>query len=66
MVMSFVTPYERQVQRMSQPKDQGKKQPRRIHEKKVRTRGEETTWHKPDYQVVEASMEMSAYFLATR
>ncbi|MEU7831794.1 MULTISPECIES: pyrroloquinoline quinone precursor peptide PqqA [unclassified Nonomuraea] len=51
---------------MSQPKEQGKRQPRRIHEKKVRARGEEMTWHKPDYQVVEASMEMTAYFLATR
>jgi hypothetical protein len=52
---------------MSQPKEQGKRQRlRRIHAKKVRARGEETTWHKPDYQVVEASMEMSAYFLATR
>ncbi|MFI6598783.1 hypothetical protein ACIBHX_21210 [Nonomuraea sp. NPDC050536] len=51
---------------MAQPKDPGKKQPPRTHAKKVRTRGEATTWHKPDYQVVEASMEMSAYFLATR
>ncbi|MCA2227950.1 pyrroloquinoline quinone precursor peptide PqqA [Nonomuraea aurantiaca] len=51
---------------MSQPKEQGKTRPPRIHEKKVRARGEEMTWHKPDYQVVEASMEMTAYFLATR
>jgi len=51
---------------MSQPKEQGTRQPPRIHAKKVRARGEETTWHKPDYQVIEASMEMTAYFLATR
>ncbi|HUR07683.1 MAG TPA: pyrroloquinoline quinone precursor peptide PqqA [Nonomuraea sp.] len=50
---------------MSQPKEQGK-QPPRNHAKKVKARGEETTWHKPDYRVVEASMEMTAYFLATR
>jgi hypothetical protein len=30
-------------------------------------RGEEsTTWRKPDYEIVEASMEMSAYYLSTR
>ncbi|MER6949769.1 pyrroloquinoline quinone precursor peptide PqqA [Nonomuraea sp. NPDC005983] len=51
---------------MAQPTEKGKKQPPRTHAKKVRSRGEETTWHKPDYQVVEASMEMTAYFLATR
>ncbi|MEU7895080.1 hypothetical protein AB0B45_19750 [Nonomuraea sp. NPDC049152] len=50
---------------MPEPKDHGKHPPRN-HGKRVKSRGEETTWHKPDYQVVEASMEMSAYFLATR
>ncbi|MBB4918030.1 hypothetical protein FHS44_005150 [Streptosporangium saharense] len=29
-------------------------------------RDEKSTWQKPGYQVVEASMEMTAYFLATR
>jgi coenzyme PQQ precursor peptide PqqA len=47
-------------------KEQDRQQPPRNHGKKVRTRGEETTWHKPEYKVVEASMEMTAYFLATR
>ncbi|MCT9932582.1 hypothetical protein N5079_20485 [Planotetraspora sp. A-T 1434] len=51
---------------MAEQKDQGSKQPPRAHGKRRKTRGEDTTWHKPDYQVVEASMEMSAYFLATR
>lgn len=31
----------------------------------MKSRGEETTWHKPDHQVVEASVEMSACVLAT-
>jgi hypothetical protein len=51
---------------MAESKDQGKRLPPRNHAKRVKSRGEETTWHKPDYRVVEASMEMSAYFLATR
>ncbi|MFF5206842.1 hypothetical protein [Streptosporangium sp. NPDC000396] len=51
---------------MADSKEQGRKQPPRIHGKRVKVRGEETTWHKPGYQVIEASMEMSAYFLNTR
>ncbi|MEV8630220.1 hypothetical protein AB0395_01045 [Streptosporangium sp. NPDC051023] len=51
---------------MAESKEQSAKQPLRTHGKQVKSRGEETTWHKPGYQVVEASMEMSAYFLATR
>ncbi|GAA3183781.1 MULTISPECIES: pyrroloquinoline quinone precursor peptide PqqA [Streptomyces] len=27
---------------------------------------DETRWHKPDYQVVEASLEVSAYYLTQR
>ncbi|MET8981836.1 hypothetical protein ABZX85_40210 [Streptomyces sp. NPDC004539] len=27
---------------------------------------ERATWHRPTYQIVEASMEMSAYFLTDR
>ncbi|WP_214412684.1 hypothetical protein [Sphaerisporangium fuscum] len=48
---------------MAESKDQGKRQPPRIHGKRRKPRDEEKTWHKPDYQIVEASMEMSAYFL---
>ena len=48
--------------RMAKPKEQ----PPRNQDKKVRRIGEEATWHKPDFRIVEASMEMSAYFLATR
>ncbi|GAA3822938.1 hypothetical protein GCM10022226_49260 [Sphaerisporangium flaviroseum] len=48
---------------MAEPKDQSKRQPPRIHKKGKKPKGEEMTWHKPDYQIVEASMEMSAYFL---
>ncbi|YCK40079.1 hypothetical protein ACNF49_40235 [Actinomadura sp. ATCC 39365] len=43
-----------------------RRQPPRDHAKKPRAHGEQTTWHKPSYRVVEASMEMSAYFLADR
>ncbi|GII85846.1 hypothetical protein Ssi03_38360 [Sphaerisporangium siamense] len=49
---------------MAEPKDQqSRRQPPRTHGKRLKARGEERTWHKPDYQIVEASMEMSAYFL---
>lgn len=27
---------------------------------------DQTAWHRPTYQIVEASMEMSAYFLSDR
>jgi hypothetical protein len=40
--------------------------PPRNHAKRERVCGEEATWCRPTYQIVEASMEMSAYFLATR
>jgi hypothetical protein len=53
---------------MTERKDQDRnpKRPPRNHAKRERVRGEDATWHKPAYQVVEASMEMSAYFLANR
>ncbi|WP_433257347.1 pyrroloquinoline quinone precursor peptide PqqA [Streptosporangium sp. CA-135522] len=45
------------------PKTSDQKRPPRTHGKKPKLRGEETTWHRPDYRIVEASMEMTAYFL---
>ncbi|WP_248963695.1 hypothetical protein [Sphaerisporangium perillae] len=48
---------------MAQSKDQSApRPPRRIHGRRRKPRGEQQTWHKPDYRIVEASMEMSAYF----
>ncbi|MFG1706545.1 hypothetical protein ACFLIM_25455 [Nonomuraea sp. M3C6] len=49
---------------MSEKKSQEDRRPTRDHARCER--GQETIWHKPAYQVVEASMEMSAYFLADR
>ncbi|GAA0351763.1 pyrroloquinoline quinone precursor peptide PqqA [Actinoallomurus spadix] len=37
-----------------------------IHGKGKRRGGEQTTWRKPDYEIVETSMEATAYFLSTR
>ncbi|MDF5758088.1 pyrroloquinoline quinone precursor peptide PqqA [Spongiactinospora sp. TRM90649] len=50
---------------MATPKMPEGKHPPRVHAKRRKGRGEaaERTWHKPDYQIVEASMEMTAYFL---
>ncbi|MFI0418323.1 pyrroloquinoline quinone precursor peptide PqqA [Spongiactinospora rosea] len=50
---------------METPKKPDAKRPPRVHAKRRKARGEaaEMTWHKPDYQIVEASMEMTAYFL---
>ena len=39
------------------------KQPPMSHGKSKKAMGEETTWRKPDYRLVEASMEITAYFL---
>jgi hypothetical protein len=36
------------------------------HGKGQRREAETTTWRKPDYEIVETSMEMSAYYLSTR
>ncbi|MFD1937342.1 MULTISPECIES: hypothetical protein [Nonomuraea] len=47
-------------------KQKSDKLERPVHAKKQRARAEDVIWHKPAYQVVEASMEMSAYLLATR
>ncbi|MFD0885709.1 hypothetical protein ACFQ08_14235 [Streptosporangium algeriense] len=43
-----------------------RRRPPRDHAGKPRDHGERTTWHRPSYRVVEASMEVSAYFLADR
>jgi coenzyme PQQ precursor peptide PqqA len=50
---------------MATPKRPDEKRPPRAHAKRrmVRDESTEATWHKPDYQIVEASMEMTAYFL---
>jgi hypothetical protein len=48
---------------MAESKDQGERRPPRSHSRRETARGEEMTWRKPDYHVVEASMEVSAYFL---
>jgi coenzyme PQQ precursor peptide PqqA len=39
------------------------KRPPRSQGKSKNAMGEEAIWRKPDYRVVEASMEITAYFL---
>ncbi|MEO3876406.1 hypothetical protein ABGB18_47230 [Nonomuraea sp. B12E4] len=51
---------------MSERKGREGERPTRRRAGHGRARGAELIWHKPAYQVVEASMEMSAYFLADR